>query len=84
MRAYDEHCNKGAAKDVSHLHPFFYWVDMLTAISSESGQEMCMNVYDVRKYDTVPACGMNWPEDLADATKYLDVCLYILREYKTN
>ncbi len=34
---------------------------------------MCMNVYDVRKYDTLPACGMNWPEDLAEATKYLDV-----------
>lgn len=34
---------------------------------------MCLNMYDVRKYDTFPACGMNWPEDLGEATKYLDV-----------
>ncbi len=39
----------------------------------QDGKQMCMNVYDVRKYDTLPACGMNWPEDLAEATKYLDV-----------
>ena len=36
---------------------------------------MCMNVYDVRKLDTLPECGMNWPEDLSEATRYLDVCL---------
>ncbi|THH11718.1 hypothetical protein EW145_g477 [Phellinidium pouzarii] len=35
------------------------------------GQEMCMNVYDVRLYDTVGACGMNWPPDLPAVTKYL-------------
>ncbi|KAH8118416.1 KEX1 protein [Phellopilus nigrolimitatus] len=36
------------------------------------GEEMCMNVYDVRLYDKAPACGMNWPPDLPDVTKYLD------------
>lgn len=41
----------------------------------QDGQQMCMNVYDVRKYDTLPACGMNWPEDLSEATNYLDVRL---------
>lgn len=34
---------------------------------------MCMNVYDVRLYDAVPACGMNWPPGLQEVTKYLDV-----------
>ncbi|KLO08516.1 KEX1 protein [Schizopora paradoxa] len=38
----------------------------------QDGEQMCMNVYDVRKYDTLPACGMNWPEDLSEATNYLD------------
>ncbi|KAI5123390.1 hypothetical protein M0805_006098 [Coniferiporia weirii] len=35
------------------------------------GEEMCMNVYDVRLYDKKYACGMNWPPDLPDVTKYL-------------
>lgn len=34
---------------------------------------MCMNVYDVRLYDEVPACGMNWPPGLQEVTSYLDV-----------
>lgn len=34
---------------------------------------MCMNVYDVRLFDESPACGMNWPFDLPDVTKYLGV-----------
>ena len=32
-----------------------------------------MNVYDVRLYDEVPACGMNWPPGLQEVTSYLDV-----------
>ncbi|KII94629.1 hypothetical protein PLICRDRAFT_127694 [Plicaturopsis crispa FD-325 SS-3] len=35
------------------------------------GQKMCVNIYDVRLEDTSPACGMNWPPDLKDITKYL-------------
>ncbi|KAL5508176.1 KEX1 [Sanghuangporus vaninii] len=35
------------------------------------GQEMCMNVYDVRLVDKAGACGMNWPPPLADVTAYL-------------
>ncbi|EIN10934.1 alpha/beta-hydrolase [Punctularia strigosozonata HHB-11173 SS5] len=35
------------------------------------GQKMCVNIYDVRLEDTSPACGMNWPPDLADVTTYL-------------
>jgi carboxypeptidase D len=35
------------------------------------GQEMCTNIYDVRLEDTAPACGMNWPVDLADIKPYL-------------
>ncbi|KAI0053671.1 alpha/beta-hydrolase [Auriscalpium vulgare] len=31
----------------------------------------CMNIYDVRLDDEYPACGMNWPPDLKNITKYL-------------
>lgn len=34
---------------------------------------MCVNNYDVRLTDTHPACGMNWPPDIADITPYLSV-----------
>lgn len=36
-----------------------------------NGLNMCVNNYDVRLTDTHPACGMNWPPDLADITPYL-------------
>lgn len=32
---------------------------------------MCMNIYDVRKTDSYPACGMNWPPDLTDVYDFL-------------
>ncbi|KIJ56496.1 hypothetical protein M422DRAFT_238123 [Sphaerobolus stellatus SS14] len=35
------------------------------------GQPMCINIYDIRLTDTSPACGLNWPTDLTDITKYL-------------
>ncbi|KAF5393141.1 hypothetical protein D9757_001118 [Collybiopsis confluens] len=34
--------------------------------------KMCINIYDVRLDDTVPACGMNWPPDIKPVTTYLD------------
>jgi len=32
---------------------------------------LCLNVYDVRLKDAIPACGMNWPLDLKNITSYL-------------
>ncbi|KAF8645522.1 hypothetical protein AX16_007806 [Volvariella volvacea WC 439] len=37
----------------------------------ENGTRMCINIYDVRLDDTYPACGMNWPQPLANVTRYL-------------
>ncbi|KAJ6560307.1 Alpha/Beta hydrolase protein [Mycena capillaripes] len=37
-----------------------------------NGHEMCINIYDVRLDDTMPACGMNWPPDIKPVTTYLD------------
>ncbi|KAF7352316.1 Carboxypeptidase [Mycena venus] len=37
-----------------------------------NGREMCINIYDVRFDDTMPACGMNWPPDIKPVTDYLD------------
>ncbi|CDZ97043.1 kex1 protein [Phaffia rhodozyma] len=36
-----------------------------------NGNKVCMNVYDVRLLDDFPACGMNWPPELADVYTYL-------------
>ncbi|KAI0722676.1 alpha/beta-hydrolase [Earliella scabrosa] len=36
-----------------------------------NGQDMCLNIYDVRLDDTSPQCGMNWPPDLEPVYKYL-------------
>ncbi|KAJ7129157.1 Alpha/Beta hydrolase protein [Mycena epipterygia] len=36
------------------------------------GKSMCINIYDVRLDDTMPACGMNWPPDIGPVTTYLD------------
>ena len=33
----------------------------------------CINVYDIRLDDTFPACGTNWPYELANITSYLQV-----------
>lgn len=42
-----------------------------TAMINGSGKRQCFNMYDVRLRDTYPSCGMNWPPDLPDVTKYL-------------
>jgi carboxypeptidase C (cathepsin A) len=34
---------------------------------------LCLNIYDVRLKDEIPACGMNWPYDLKNVTSYLRV-----------
>ncbi|KAJ7462074.1 Alpha/Beta hydrolase protein [Mycena latifolia] len=36
------------------------------------GKPMCINIYDVRLDDLMPACGMNWPPDIKPVTTYLD------------
>lgn len=40
---------------------------------SINGVDMCLNIYDVRLDDTSPACGMNWPPDMAPITSFLGV-----------
>ncbi|GMK54848.1 hypothetical protein CspeluHIS016_0114340 [Cutaneotrichosporon spelunceum] len=36
-----------------------------------NGKKVCMNVYDVRKTDAYPDCGMGWPPDLSDVYIFL-------------
>jgi carboxypeptidase D len=55
----------------------------------EGGERMCHNMYDTRLKDKSPACGMNWPPDLATVTPYLrrqDVmdALHINREHRNG
>lgn len=40
---------------------------------------LCLNIYDVRLKDEIPACGMNWPYDLKNITSYLRVCTVFCR-----
>ena len=49
-------------------------VDVLM-IFRMNGTMKCLNMYDVRLYDDMPACGMNWPPDLSDMYTYLHVRL---------
>lgn len=42
-----------------------------TVKKNSKGEKVCYNMYDVRKTDTYPSCGMNWPPDLANMTPYL-------------
>ncbi|KAH0587996.1 Cell death protease [Termitomyces sp. 'cryptogamus'] len=34
-------------------------------------KDMCLNIYDVRFFDTKPDCGMNWPPDIHNITTFL-------------
>jgi len=50
--------------------------DVMQAVVNEPGGAdekagLCLNVYDVRLKDEIPACGMNWPYDLKNVTLYL-------------
>lgn len=44
---------------------------MQEILRTTQGDKGCINMYDVRKHDTYPSCGMNWPEDLEFVTPYL-------------
>lgn len=35
------------------------------------GKAFCLNAYDMRLVDTSPACGMNWPKELASTYAFL-------------
>lgn len=37
----------------------------------------CVNMYDIRLDDTYPACGSNWPNELANITEYLQVRVHV-------
>ena len=38
---------------------------------TENGTQVCLNTYDLRLVDTSPACGMNWPPELAATYAFL-------------
>ncbi|ODQ45989.1 hypothetical protein PICMEDRAFT_73467 [Pichia membranifaciens NRRL Y-2026] len=39
----------------------------------KKNKNKCINVYDIRKTDSYPACGNNWPEILPDVTSFLNL-----------
>ncbi|EPB87281.1 hypothetical protein HMPREF1544_05902 [Mucor circinelloides 1006PhL] len=39
---------------------------------NKAGDKICMNMYDIRfKEESYPECGLSWPYELGDVTKYL-------------
>jgi carboxypeptidase D len=53
----------------------------------KDGQNMCLNMYDIRLTDISPACGLNWPPEMHAVTAFLDVSpiyLLALLENKTK
>ena len=51
------------------------WFCIHDFTSAKAG--LCLNIYDVRLKDEIPACGMNWPTDLKNITSYLRVYLFL-------
>ncbi|ORY83074.1 Alpha/Beta hydrolase protein [Protomyces lactucae-debilis] len=43
----------------------------VTLKKDDAGANVCINSYDIRKTDTYPSCGMNWPSELTHMTPYL-------------
>ena len=54
-----------------YVSPLFCRSCIHNFTSAKSG--LCLNIYDVRLKDEIPACGMNWPTDLKNITSYLRV-----------
>lgn len=50
-----------------------FFICLHIGFCSVNGVDMCLNIYDVRLDDTSPACGMNWPPDMAPVTSFLGV-----------
>ncbi|KAF4121086.1 hypothetical protein GMORB2_2573 [Geosmithia morbida] len=44
---------------------------MLYGLRDGSGNEECINMYDIRLRDSYPTCGMSWPPDLEHVEPYL-------------
>ncbi|KAL1918534.1 uncharacterized protein VTP21DRAFT_3194 [Calcarisporiella thermophila] len=40
-------------------------------VTRKNGRNYCINEYDIRGIDLYPSCGINWPFELKDITKYL-------------
>lgn len=41
--------------------------------SYKPAKNQCINVYDIKKVDSYPACGLNWPEILPQTTSLLNL-----------
>lgn len=49
-------------------------LDIILEVSQDKSQKdgkTCRNMYDMRKFDSFPSCGSNWPDDLQYVTPYL-------------
>jgi len=57
------------------IHVDFCESVMQSVVNEPGGADekagLCLNIYDVRLKDEIPACGMNWPTDLKNITSYL-------------
>lgn len=53
------------------------WDNFLWCVyRNKAGDKICMNMYDIRfKEESYPECGLSWPYELDDVTKYLRVCI---------
>lgn len=58
-------------KSLNSIYPFGLYIYNLRR---KDGMNSCINMYDIRLTDSVPACGLNWPYDLVDIKNYLRVC----------
>lgn len=74
MRAYYWRRHSESPQNVRlSLQISYVKVSLFISYFSVDGQDVCMNVYDVRLDDVAPACGMNWPPEVKEVTTYLGV-----------
>jgi carboxypeptidase D len=57
--------------DIPECEDILQKILRLTTSKGPKGEDICHNMYDVRKTDVYPSCGMNWPPDLVNVTPYL-------------
>ncbi|KJZ78210.1 Pheromone-processing carboxypeptidase KEX1 [Hirsutella minnesotensis 3608] len=67
-------CDRMLAANPGHVN-YDECEDVLTSMlrlaSKGSGDNACLNMYDIRLRDSFPSCGMNWPPDLKKLVPYL-------------
>ncbi|CAO3664035.1 unnamed protein product [Rhizopus stolonifer] len=72
LKACQKDLEKGETIHVSSCERVLSDITDSNVRENEEGKMVCMNLYDIRmKDEPYPECGLSWPYELPDVTKYL-------------